>query len=328
MKIIRVFIVGGTGFLGYYATLEFLRRGHEVDTISLPDIPLGEWFPKDQVGVSYGNVFEKSHDELVDMFKGYDAMVYAVGPDDRIIPDAPAYDFFHERLVEACGRVVKGARDAGVKRAVICNSYFAYFDRKMPELNLAENHPYIKCRVEQAEQCIKIGGDKMDVMILELPYIFGTMPEREPLWKDIFVKRIEKMKYFIFFFKGGTVMMSIERAAESIVGAIEKGKGGKRYPCGDECVSWKEWLSWITEAMGVKRRVITIPTFFGTLFGMYLKRKEKKKGKEGGLNHKKLFKDIQARELCYDPTPTCVELGVSRGGLKNSVIETIKRCLA
>ena len=323
----KVFIVGGTGFLGYYATLEFLKRGHEVDTMALPDIPLGDWFPKDKVGVSYGNVFEMSHDDLVEVFKGYDAMVYAVGPDDRIIPKAPAYDFFHERLVEACGRVVKGAKDAGVKKVAICNSYFAYFDREFTELELAEHHPYIKCRVEQAERCINIGGDDMDVMILELPYIFGTMPEREPLWKEIFVKKIEKMRGIIWFFKGGTVMMSVERVAESIAGAIERGRGGKRYPCGDECVSWKEWLSWITEAMDVKRKIVTMPTFFGTWFGSYLRWKDKKEGKEGGLNHKRLFKDIQCREFYYDPTSTCEELGVSRGGLKDSVIETIKRCL-
>ena len=66
---------------------------------------------------------------------------------------------------------MQGAKDAGVKKVAICNSYFAYFDRTMPELELAENHPYIKCRVEQAERCIEIGRDKMDVMILELPYI-------------------------------------------------------------------------------------------------------------------------------------------------------------
>jgi len=313
--------------LGYHTTLEFLKRGHEVDTLSLPDVPLGDWYPKNKVGVSYGDVFEMNHVELVNMFKGYDVMVYAVGPDDRVIPKAPAYDFFHERLVEACGRVVKGARDAGVKRAAICNSFFVYFNKTIPELKLAEHHPYIKCRVEQADYCINIGGDKMDVMILELPYIFGTMPEREPLWKEILVKRLNKMKGFIFFFKGGTVMMSVERVAESIVGAIEQGKGGKKYPCGDECVPWKEWLKWIRDAMGVKKRIITIPTFFGTLYGAYLRIKEKKEGKEAGLDHKRYFKDIQSRYLYYDPTTTCEELGVSRGGLKESVIETIKRCL-
>jgi len=68
--------------------------------MALPDIPLGDWFPKDKVGVSYGNVFEMSHDDLVEVFKGYDAMVYAVGPDDRIIPKAPAYDFFHFRKID------------------------------------------------------------------------------------------------------------------------------------------------------------------------------------------------------------------------------------
>ncbi|TFF95961.1 MAG: epimerase [Promethearchaeota archaeon] len=323
----KVFIVGGTGFLGYHATLEFLKRGHQVDTMSLPDIPLGDWFPKDKVGVSYGNVFEMSDAELVETFKGYDAMVYAVGPDDRITPDAPAYEFFYERLVKACGRVVKGAKNAGVKRCVVCNSYFAYFDRERSELELAEHHPYIKCRIEQAEHCIEVGNSTMDVMILELPYIFGTMPEREPLWKETFVDRIKKMKGFIWFFKGGTVMMAVERVAESIVGAIEKGTHGKRYPCGDECVTWDEWLSWIMEAMDVERKIIHIPTFIGTLYGALLRRKDKKEGKEAGLNHKKLFKDIQTRKLFYDPTPTCEELGVSRGGLKESVIKTIKRCL-
>ncbi|NHI94303.1 MAG: epimerase [Candidatus Lokiarchaeota archaeon] len=323
----KVFIVGGTGFLGYYATLEFLKRGHQVDTISIPDIELGDWFPKDKVGVKYGNVFEMNHEELVELFKGYDAMVYAVGPDDRFTPDAPAYEFFHERLVVACGKVVEAARDAGVKRCAILNSYFAYFDRERPELHLAERHPYIKCRVEQAKLCIDIGGDKMDVMILELPYIFGTMPERVPLWKDVFVDRILGMKPWIFFFKGGSNMISVEHIAESIVGAIEQGKGGKCYPIGDENLNWKEWINIIQEAAGIKRRIVTLPTWIGTIVGWYLRRKDKKKGKEAGLNHKLLFKDIQCRELFFDPTPSQEELGFSGGGLKESIIETIKRCL-
>ncbi|GAG71712.1 unnamed protein product [marine sediment metagenome] len=115
----KVFNVGGTGFLGYYATLEFLKRGHEVDTMALPDIPLGDWFPTDKVGVSYGNVFEMSHDDLVEVFKGYDAMVYAVGPDDRIIPKAPAYDFFHFRKIE---KLEKLTSELVEKRSIIIST--------------------------------------------------------------------------------------------------------------------------------------------------------------------------------------------------------------
>ena len=323
----RVIVCGGTSFIGYQVCRLLREQGHHVSSIALDDIPLGPWWHDLNVETQFGDLFGMSPENLVTTFQGYDAMVYALGPDDRVTPKAPAYEYFHDRLVIACSKIVQAAKDAGVKKVAICNSYFAYFDRIMPELNLAENHPYIKCRVEQAEHCIEVGNSTMDVMILELPYIFGTMPEREPLWKEIFVERIKKMKGFIWFFKGGTVMMSVERVAESIVGAIEQGKRGKHYPCGDECVSWDDWLKWIMEAMDVKRKIIHMPGFLGTLYGSLLRRKDKKEGKEGGLNHKKLFKDIQTRMLCYDPTPTCEELGVSRGGLKEAVIETIKRCL-
>lgn len=322
----KVFIVGGTGFLGYYATLEFLKRGHDVTTISLPDIELGDWFPKDKVEVKYGNVFKMPNDELIEVFRGYDAMVYAVGPDDRVIPPAPAYDFFHERLVVSCTKVVEAARDAGVKRCVVLNSYFAYFDRIWPEKKLAEHHPYIKCRIEQADSVIKAGGDKMDVMVLELGYIFGTMPERIPLWKDVLFERLRKMP-IVMFPKGGTNMIAVEHIAEAIVGAIEQGEGGKRYTIGDENMSWKEWLRIILDTMGLeKRKILTIPTFLGTLYGKKLRKEDAKEGKEGGLNHARLFKDIQSQETYLDPTPSIKALGYKTGGLRESIIKTVKRC--
>ena len=85
--------------------------------------------------------------------------VYAVGPDDRITPAAPAYVFFHERLVDAVEKVAIAVRKAGVKKFVVLNSYFAYFDRIWPEKELSKHHPYIRCRVEQAERVISAGED-------------------------------------------------------------------------------------------------------------------------------------------------------------------------
>ena len=43
----NVFIAGGTGLIGYQSALEFLKRGHDVSSISLPDIEFGDWFPKE-----------------------------------------------------------------------------------------------------------------------------------------------------------------------------------------------------------------------------------------------------------------------------------------
>src|SRR4030042_772848 len=128
----KIMIVGGTGFLGYHSLLEALKRGHSVNAFAIDDVELGGWYPK-EVNVQYGDVFELTEENLQERFNGYDAMVYAVGPDDRITPPAPAYEYFHTRLVDACEKVVIAARKAGIRKCVILNSYFAYFDRIWPE---------------------------------------------------------------------------------------------------------------------------------------------------------------------------------------------------
>jgi len=321
--IMKIIIVGGTGFLGYYSVLEALKRDHEVSSISIPDIELGEWFPED-VNVKYGNIFEMAFEELVQIFKGYDGMVYAVGPDDRITPEAPAYKFFHDRLVVACTRVIEAAREAGVHRCVILNSYFAYFDRIWPDNKLAERHSYIKCRVEQAASAIEAGGDTMAVMVMELPYIFGTMPERVPLWKDALFDRVIGMKV-VFFPGGGTNMIAVEHVAEAIIGALEHGQSGMRYPIGDENISYKEMLRIVLDTIGLKKRlIITLPTSLATIIGKWMKRQEKRKGLESGLDRVYVFNDVLSKNLYFDPTSSVEDLGYKQGGVREAIEATVR----
>jgi dihydroflavonol-4-reductase len=321
----KVFIAGGTGLLGYHSVLEFLKRGHEVTTISLPDIKLGTWFPTN-VKVKYGDLFKMDNTKLVKILAGQDVLVYALGPDDRVTPVAPAYGFFHEKLVEVPGRIIRAAGAAGVKKCVVLNSYFSSFSRIWPKSRLAERHPYIRCRVEQAERVIAEGNSSTDVMVLELPYIFGTMPERVPLWKDVLVDYLKNSKK-IYFPKGGTNMISVEHVAEAIAGAAEKGVHGSRYLIGDENMPWKEMLGIMLKAMGMDKKVITVPTFAATLIGMRIKNRDSKEGKEKGLDPAKLFKDIQSRYLYYDPAESRKELGYGKGGVREAIIKTVKACM-
>ena len=323
----KVCIVGGTGLIGYHSALAFLKKGHEVTAMALPDITLGDWFPQ-ETDVRYGNVFEMGDAELKDVFEGYDAMVYAVGPDDRYRPKSDAYTFFHERLVEACGRVISMAREAGVKRAVILNSYFAYFARVYPEWHLMEHHPYIRCRVEQAEHAIAEGGGQMDVMILELPYIFGTMPERKPLWDDVLIQRFARSKT-AFFPKGGTTMITVEHVAEAVVGAVEHGEHGKRYPIGDVNMPWDTMIRIMLDAMGMEqKKIVTVPDFLAILAGKWMKRKERREGYDSGLDLAHLFKDIQCRYTYFDPSESSEALRYNRGGVEEAIVETVRACVS
>ncbi len=322
----RIFIVGGTGFIGYHATLEFLKNGHSVSTISIPDVELGEYFPK-EVEVKYGNIFTMESDELINIFEGFDVMVYAVGPDDRVDVKGSAYEYFHDKLVTGCGKVVAAAREAGIKKTIVLNSYFAYFDRIWPDKKLAERHPYIKCRVEQADRAILEGKDGMDVMILELPYIFGVMPGRVPLWKNILVKRMQGKLRFFPFPKGGTTIITVQKVAEAILGAALHGKGGMRYPIGDQNMSWKKMLTLMLKSLGLNKKVISIPKFIANLYGKKMRRDERKQGIEKGLKSEFLFQDIQTQYMFFDPLPTAKALKFTLGGVEQAIKETMKACL-
>jgi nucleoside-diphosphate-sugar epimerase len=268
-----------------------------------------------------------SNERLKELFIGYDALVYAVGPDDRITPEGDAYEFFHERLVEGCARVVSAAREAGVKRCVVLGSYFAHFARANPEWELAGHHPYIRCRLEQAEKVIDEGKDKMDVMVLELPYIFGTMPEREPLWKEVIVRMLYESKK-INYPKGGTAIVTAKTVAEAIAGALEKGENGKCYAVGDVNKNWIELLSIMLKAMNMDyKQIKTVPTFIMNIVGKNMRKKEIKEGRDSGLNYAYLFKDIQTRYFYIDAEAVKMELGYAGGSVDEAITETAQKCL-
>ena len=188
----KLMIVGGTGFLGYYTAQLALSKGYEVGSISILDDDLinkdlDSWYPK-EIKNQLIDVFEADEDTLSKAMEGYDYLIYAVGPDDRYTPKAPAYEFFHYRLVDSVAKVFRAAEKAGIKKGVVYNSYFAYFDRRYPEMHLKEKHPYIRCRVEQAAT-LNEQKKNMEVVVLELPYIFGSMDARMPIWRDVFLDR-------------------------------------------------------------------------------------------------------------------------------------------
>jgi hypothetical protein len=75
-----------------------------------------------------------------------------------------------------------------------------------------------------------------------------------------------------------------------------------------------------------KKKIITVPTFLAALYGKFDRNKDAKLGKESGLNHEKLFADIQAREFFFDPEPSRKILGFGRGGVKEAIERTVKAC--
>jgi dihydroflavonol-4-reductase len=319
---VRVLVVGGTGFLGYHAVLELRRRGHDVRVMALPPLPVGLLPP--EVEVTLADLTRLDDTTVAEMLAGVDALVYAAGVDERTVAPEPARDFFVRGNVVPTERLVRLAREAGVKHGVVLGSYFAYFDRIWPERKLSEKHPYIYSRQEQARRAIEAAGKKLKLCVLELPYIFGSMPGKVPLWEPLVA--YVRSSVPLVCTRGGTNMVSVKQVAEAIAGALERGKGGWCYQIGDENHTWVEILQMLGAIVGRENNDVTVlPDYVfreaSRIDAFYLAML----GKEPGMDAVQLV-ELMTAETYFDSGPSRRQLGYGRGGLNEALKETVAAC--
>ncbi|MFA5481372.1 MAG: NAD-dependent epimerase/dehydratase family protein, partial [Bacilli bacterium] len=319
----KVFIVGGTGLIGSEAARELIKRGHQVTSIALPPIPQGANLPK-EMKITFGNYMSMSDEEIRQHLKGMDALVFAAGVDERIEGPSPIYEIFKKYNIDGLERLIRIAKEVGVKHVSICGSYFSHFAKKWPALELTRHHPYIRSRIDQEKMALSYAGDGFDVSILELPYIFGAQPGRKPVWVFL-IESIRKMKKRTFYTKGGTTMVSVRQVSEGIAGALEKTRGGATYPFGYYNYEWAEFLKIVHRYMNypANRKVITIPRFLFALQGWQINKSRRKNNIEGGLDMVK-FAKLQTANLFIDAKEGAEYLGVTPDDIDAAIGESVR----
>jgi len=308
--------------LGSEAARELIERGHEVTSIALPPLPRGAVLPS-EMKIEYGNYMEMSDEDVRRHMKGMDAFVFAAGVDERIEGLAPIYDFFKRYNIDGLERLLRIAKEVGIKHVSICGSYFSYFAKKWPELKLTQHHPYIRSRIDQEEMALSYADKDFDVAILELPYIFGTQPGRKPVWVFL-VESIRKMKRSTLYTRGGTTMVSVKQVAQGIAGSLAFNRGGNAYPFGFYNMEWKDFLKIVHKHMGypAERKVITIPNFLFALQGWQINRSRKRRGIEGGLDMVE-FTKLQTSNLFIEASEGTSLLGVTADDIDAAIGESV-----
>jgi nucleoside-diphosphate-sugar epimerase len=260
-------------------------------------------------------------EELLSLLHGHEVLVFAAGMDDRYTPKKPAYPKFHHANVEVPVRIVRLAKQAGVKRAMVFGSYFSHFHRLWPEMKLAEGHSYIRSRMEQETAVTSLPG--LDVDVLELPYIFGDLLGRKPLWYPL-VKYIRAAP-LVFYMCAGTASITAKTVGKAAFSVIERGHASTCYPIGQENLTWTHMLTRLARADGRMIRVVRLPSWFINIgmFGVLLIQKLQRK--EGGLNLSH-FVQLQTAETYLDPQPSQKALGDQTGGLDEAFQETVEAC--
>jgi len=322
----KVFLIGGNGFLGSATAEELIRRGHTVHAISLSPCPEGAVLPA-EMKLEYKNYLQLSDDEIRAYFSGCEGFVFASGVDERIEGPSPIYDFYKKYNIVPLERLLRIAKECGVKHTVICGSYFTYFNRIWPKMELSRWHPYIRSRADQEEMALSFADDQFSVAILELPYIFGIQPGREPVW-TIIVKMLRNMKKATMYPKGGTTMVTRKQVGQAMAGALEITKGGQCWPIGWYYMPWTDFLSLVHNYMGMEgRKIITIPNWMVTLGMKFMEKKSSESNKEGGMYMPK-FAEIQSAQCYIDKSMGCAPLGVEDDNITSAIKESIQLSVA
>ncbi len=318
----EILIVGGTGLLGQHSAVAALARDHHVRLLArhatqdvLPELA--------DVPCTVADAGALSQEEWVRLLHGIDVVVYALGPDDRTMHPAPVSEFYARELVDRTEAVVAAARIAGVTRVVVLGSYFTTWARSHPDF--AARHPYVTARLDQARRAIAAGGgggDGTQVCVVEIPYVFGVVPGRVPMWKEWVFDRVRAMP-IVFYPRGGSSAVTARQVGDVVAAACERGRHGQPYPVSDIDLSWPQMLRTILDAMGRRRPVVTIPRWLAEPTAWSMGRALARRGLESGIDPRWLMRDLMYTEMYVDASLTESELGFQRGGVTDAIVETV-----
>lgn len=260
------------------------------------------------------------------MLQGCDCFVFAAGVDERVEFPPPVYAAYEKYNIAPVQRLMALALECGVKKAVILGSYFSYFAKECPEMKLTQKHPYIRSRIAQENAALSFAEAGMDVAVLELPYIFGTQPGRQPVW-TVLIEQIKGMGSATYYPKGGTTMVTVRQVAQAIVGAAGKTGGGVAWPIGYYNLTWNELLAIVHRVMGVPdKKIVNVPKWMFQLFGRKMRKTYKKKNLEPGIDPVGLA-DLMCMNTFIDKH-WCEDLGVRPDDIESAIEDSIRLSLA
>ena len=128
--------------------------------------------------------------------------------------------------------------------------------------------------------------------------------------------------------RGGTAMVTVRQVGQAIAGAVERNRGGNCYPIGWWNMTWEQMLRIVHKYMGCPDKPIrTIPKWMYAIGGWNLRRDQKKRGIDGGLDMVR-FANLQTSEIFIDKSLGAKPLGVTDDDIDAAIGDSIRLSLA
>lgn len=316
----QVLVVGGTGFIGFHIVKALITQGHNVSLLCRPGSSAKKHFGND-VNIITGDLNFFLDLPFTELFSQIDAVIYAAGIDERTESFGDPYTFFYKENVTCCVNFIQKAKAYGIKQAIIIGSIFTYLDAQHPQLQLSQNHPYIRSRTAQRDHALALADNNFQVNICETPFVFGATPGCSAVAKRLI--NYIRIATPLLSIEGGANAISVHSLSQAIIGILEHVKESGTIAVGDENISWIELTEKISQLVNEKAKPIKLikPNLLTELthVGGYL---QDLMGIKSGLDQKHIA-DIINLEAYFDTTEQKKSLQYKGGDLQQALAETV-----
>lgn len=259
----RLFLTGGTGFLGRAVAEACLQEGHSV-TLMVRD---GRARVPD--GTHTAEVGFDEPGRLREALAGTDAVVHLAGKVSRDPADAADMHWIH---VEASTALLDAVEAVGIRKFVLASTSGTVAiqeqpgrpatERDTPALEIIGRWPYYMSKLLQEQEVLRRDAkDKIEAVVLNPTLLLGPGDERLSSTGDV----LKILNRQLPALTDGTVaFVDVRDAAPAFVRALERGRRGQRYLLNGANMSLRNFVERVAGAGGVAAPRLVLPRTWAT----------------------------------------------------------------
>jgi len=257
----RVFVTGGTGFVGANVIRALLSSGHEVRALIRTGSNLQnlENLPIDRVE---GDLSNKTI--LRDAMRGCDALAHVAAHYSLWRADA---DSLYRANVEGTRNVLEAAADTGVGRVVYTSSVAALgvpapgqiADESLQTTVDELVSEYKKSKFLAEQEALRRAAAGQHIVVVNPSTPIGPYDLKPTPTGEIVLRFLNReMPAYV---DTGLNLIDVEDVAQGHILALERGRPGERYILGNQNVTLKEMLDMLAAITGLKAPSVRVPHF-------------------------------------------------------------------
>ena len=269
----KIFVTGGTGFIGSRLVEELVRRGHQVRALSRQTKPE----PPPGFGWTDGGPLAQAQVELVrgditdaqSVLRGMEGCAYVFHLAAYAKNWARDPSTFFEINVQGMRNVFDAVKRLGVKRVVWTSSIVTLGwtrpgevgNEDMPRITDRYFHEYEETKTIAEKEAVRAAEDGFPVVVVNPTRVYGPGRLTEGNAVSRLIDLYDRGKAPFLLNRGVNVgnYVLVDDVVQGLIMALEKGRIGQRYILGGENATLKRFFQVIDEVSG--KRHFQLPLF-------------------------------------------------------------------